>query len=296
MNDKWSCWYQKMKGLCHEKEINQFTYEIETAEQYLKTLEEHIGRFQTALQNHYVTDLMKIHAHYVDGYALTPETDKPQIKQTQHTTCPCHLDPNTCQGILWYKTHLKEGLRRKVYEMTNTYNQLLCLCKKLQYFRAQNSQSSSYEQCFLQLVERQKEKLLFYSSIGDFIKGLPEKNTGRLYLFTTLTRTQEAPVSFVTFTYAKGSLTINDFCIPAMHQGIEAEYIAAVEAFAKMISPILENKRMLPITQIQGELGVCRYALSATLRAAYRQNCFQSQGIQYPDGTYLPQQNFIKYL
>ena len=295
MNDKWACWYQKVKGICHAKEIAQFTFEIEETESYLKVLENNTRLLSEALQSHYLTDLMKIDAHYVDGYALVPDTDKITYNKIYTDTYVCHLSPNTCQGVLWYKTHLKEGLRRKVSELTTTYNQLLSLCKQLQYFKS-HEEGSIYNQCFLKLIDHGTEKLLLYSPLTMFMKGLPEKNTGRIYLFTTATMTQEAPESFVSFTYSKGILTIDDFCIPPLHRGLESVYITGVETFAKVISPLLTAKRFVPITQLYGQLGKNRYVLSAVLRSAYHENAFESHGKYYPDGTYLPHHNFSKYI
>lgn len=291
MNGKWGCWSQKVKGQCYLGQLEILDSEIQKMRNYLSILEKKETRLKQSLQRSNFVDLLKIEGTYLDGYALLPsemESIKPTNKSS--TQEKCTLTPDTCAGAFWYKTRLNENLKEDLRQAINQYNKLLSLCFQLQYFYEHNTPQLTYAHYFLRTLDDSERIMVLCSEMTNFLKNLPEQNHGKLYLFTSDTTIQVAPESYLEFKYEKGILYVVQMNIAPLHRGLEEVLLNGLEEFSKVLSSYLSGKRYLPISRIQGELGLEKYASRAILVKAYLKNNFIPSGKVYPDGTYLPYQ------
>lgn len=295
MSNKWGCWSQKVKGQCYMRQITILDDEIAKMKRYLGILENKEKCLKQALESSNFAELLKVKGSYLDAYAsLPPEMDEVKSTRVVGLQEICSFTPTTCAGTFWYKSHLKERLKVNLNKAIDQYNQLLSLCLQLQYFYAHTTSQAAYAHYFFKLIETEENMILLCSAITQFLKGLPEQNQGKFYLFTSDTTTQVAPESYLEFKYAKGTLYINHMQIAPMHRNLEVVLLSGLEEFATLLSSYLSNKRYLPISTLQGQLGLEKYASRATLLKAYLKNNFTPQGKSYPDGTYLPHQIMLK--
>lgn len=291
MNGKWGCWSQKVKGQCYLTQLETLDNEIQNIRNYLSILEKKEKRLKQSLQRSNFVDLLKIEGTYLDGYTLLPpeiEHMKPAKKSKPQEACV--LTPDTCAGSFWFKTRLSENLKVELRQAINQYNRLLSICIQLQYFYEHTTPQLAYAHYFLKTLESPERIIVLCSEMTNFLKNLPEKNHGKIHLFTSDTTTQVAPESYLEFKYEKGTLYIVQMNIASLHRGLEEVFLNGLEEFSRVLSSYLSGKRYLPISKLQGELGVEKYASRAVLVKAYLKNNFIPHGKDYPDGTYLPYQ------
>lgn len=291
MSGKWGCWSQKIKGQCYLTKLETLEYEIQNIRKYLSILEKKEKRLKQSLQRSNFVDLLKVEGTYLDGYALLPAEIEP-IRSTKKDTLQeaCTFTPDTCAGSFWFKTRLNESLKVELRQAINQYNQLLSVCLQLQYFYEHTTPQLAYAHYFLKTIEGSERIIVLCSEMTNFLKNLPEQNYGKIYLFTSDTITQVAPESYLEFKYEKGTLYVLQMNMASLHRGLEEVLLNGLEEFSKVLSPYLSGKRYLPISKLQGELGVEKYASRAVLIKAYLKNNFIPHGKDYPDGTYLPYQ------
>lgn len=297
MNKKWGCWSQKIKGQCYMTQIGSLTDEIEKMRSYLQILENKEATLRRALQGSNFEELLKIDGTYLDAYAALPSEMEEVLFSKNNSLqeiCPC--TPHTCYGNFWYKNNLKEHLREELNEKINIYNKLLSVCLQLQYFYEHQLGGSIYNRYFLKLMEMDERIIVLCGEITQFVKGLPEKNEGKLYLFMNEMSTQIPPESYLAFRYEHGAMYIEHIQVAPLHRNFEAVLLSGIEEFANILSSYLSNKRYLPIATLRGQLGVEKYASRAILLKAYLKNNFTPHGKTYPDGTYLPYQEMLKQI
>ncbi len=295
MNSKWGCWSHKIKGQCYMEQIEVLDSEIQRIKDYLEGVEKKQVQLKQALQHSNFAELLKIEGDYLDGYTLLIDERQvinPFKKVISQEVCTC--TPDTCEGNFWYKTRLKESLKNNLSEVVEKYNNLLSVCLQLQYFYKHTSPQMTYAHYFLKTIETPERVMVLCSEITNFLKNFSKQNQGRLYLFTSDTPTQVAPESYLEFNCEKGVLYVLHLQLALIHRGLEEVLLSGVETFAKVLSSSLSSKRYLPISKIQGELGLEKYASREKLVKAYLKNKFTAHGKDYPDGTYLPYQIMSK--
>lgn len=297
MNKKWGCWSQRIKGQCYMTQIASLTDEIEKMRSYLEILENKQSVLRRALQANNFEELLKIKGTYLDAYAALPsEMEEVLFSKNNQPQEVCTCTPNTCYGKFWYNNNLKEHLREELNEKISDYNKLLSVCMQLQYFYEHHLGQSVYDRYFLKLIEVEQKIVVLCGEVTQFLKGLPEKNEGKLYLFMSEMSTQIAPESYLAFKYERGTMYIEHIQVAPLHRDFEVVLLSGIEEFANLLSSYLSHKRYLPIGTLKGQLGVEKYASRAVLLKAYLKNNFIPQGKTYPDGTYLPYQVMLKQI
>ncbi len=278
-------------------QIASLTDEIEKMRNYLQIIEDKEMALRRALQASNFEELLKINGTYLDAYAALPsEMEEVLFSKNNHLQETCTCTPHTCYGNFWYKNNLKEHLREELNEKISVYNKLLSVCLQLQYFYEHQLDGSIYNHYFLKLIEMDERIIVLCGEMTQFLKGLPEKNEGKLYLFMNEMGTQIAPESYLAFKYERGTMYIEQIQVSPLHRDFEAVLLSGIEEFANILSTYLSHKRYLPIGTLRGQLGVEKYASRAMLLKAYLKNNFTPQGKTYPDGTYLPYQEMLKQI